>query len=232
MRGARLAAIIAWSVLAVLLGFASAVAQTHRVAPLTVAEERVLKPKDSFKECDTCPEMVVVPAGSFTMGSHDSEPQISPTNGPQFSEGERPPHKVTFARQFATGKFAVTFDECDACVAVGGCNGYRPNDQGWDRGKRPVINVNWNDASAYVEYLSRKTGKSYRLLSEAEREYVTRAGTSNPFGCRALAYGIFRFYCYVTRRFSTRNLPDARAPESEVALKTTKPAICDCPASW
>ena len=88
---------------------------------------------------------------------------------------------MTFARQFAVGKFAVTFDEWDACVADGGCNGYKPSDQGWGRGKRPVIRVNWDDAKAYVAWLSRKTGKTYRLLSEAEREYVTRAGTTTPF---------------------------------------------------
>ncbi len=63
----------------------------------------------------------------------------------------------------------------------GGCGGYRPDDGGWGRGDRPVINVSWNDAKAYVAWLSRKTGKTYRLLSESEREYVTRAGTATPF---------------------------------------------------
>jgi formylglycine-generating enzyme required for sulfatase activity len=76
---------------------------------------------------------------------------------------------------------AVTFDEWDACVADGGCNGYKPNDEGWGRGRLPVINVSWSDAKAYVAWLSRKTGKSYRLLSEAEREYIARAGTTTPF---------------------------------------------------
>ena len=71
----------------------------------------------------------------------------------------------------------------DACVAAGGCNGYKPGDQGWGR-RRPVINVSWDDAKAYVAWLSRATGKPYRLLSEAEREYVTRAGTTTPFWWR------------------------------------------------
>jgi formylglycine-generating enzyme required for sulfatase activity len=137
--------------------------------PLTPGEERALKPKDAFKECDACPEMVVVPAGSFTMGSPESEAQRGSDEGPQ--------RRVTFTRQFAVGKFSVTFDEWDACVADGGCNRYRPLDQGWGRDRRPVINVSWDDAQAYVAWLSRKTGKTYRLLSEAEWEYAARART-------------------------------------------------------
>jgi formylglycine-generating enzyme required for sulfatase activity len=75
----------------------------------------------------------------------------------------------------------VTFDEWDACAADGGCNGYKPSDANWGRGRRPVIYVSWDDAKAYVAWLSKKSGKIYRLLSEAEREYVTRAGTTTPF---------------------------------------------------
>lgn len=69
----------------------------------------------------------------------------------------------------------------DVCARDGGCGGLVPDDKGWGRGDRPVINVSWNDAKAYVAWLSKKTGASYRLLSEAEREYVTRAGTTTPF---------------------------------------------------
>src|SRR6516164_3184308 len=148
-------------------------ADHEAAAPLSAAEERVLMPKDSFKECAQCPGMVVVPAGSFTMGSPDSEEGRIEEEGPQ--------HRVTFGKAFGVGRFAVTFEEWDACVADGGCNGYKPSDEGWGRGRRPAINVSWDDARAYVGWLSRKTGRTYRLLSEAEREYVTPAGTTTPF---------------------------------------------------
>ena len=141
--------------------------------PLTLAEEQALKSKDSFRECPQCPESVVVPASSFTMGA--------PSGEARSTNDERPQRNVSIARPFAVGRYAVTFDEWDACVADGGCGGYRPDDRGWGRGKRPVINVSWHDAKSYVEWISRKTGKTYRLLSESEREYVTRAGTTTPF---------------------------------------------------
>ncbi|MGO9486846.1 MAG: SUMF1/EgtB/PvdO family nonheme iron enzyme [Rhodomicrobium sp.] len=128
---------------------------------------------ESFKDCPHCPEMVVVPSGSFTMGSPENEPEREKDEGPQ--------HKVTITEPFAVGRFAVTLAEWDACAQDGGCGGYKPSDQGWGRGKMPVINVSWNDAQAYVKWLSEKTGRQYRLLSEAEREYVTRAGTKTPF---------------------------------------------------
>jgi formylglycine-generating enzyme required for sulfatase activity len=128
---------------------------------------------ESFKDCPECPEMVVVPAGSFVMGSPESEPDRFESEGPQ--------HKVTIAKPFAVGKFAVTFAEWDGCVADGGCGGHEPGDEGWGRGNRPVINVSWDHAQAYVAWIKKKTGKEYRLLSEAEREYVTRAGTTTPF---------------------------------------------------
>jgi formylglycine-generating enzyme required for sulfatase activity len=89
--------------------------------------------------------------------------------------------RVSIPAPFAVGKYAVTFDEWDTCLADGGSNGYKPLDCEWGRGKRPVISVNWDDTKAYTAWLSRRTGKTYRLLSEAEREYVTRAGTTTPF---------------------------------------------------
>ena len=133
----------------------------------------VLEAGDVFQDCDACPEMVVVPAGLFMMGSPASEEERSDDEGPV--------HQVTFEQPFAVGKYEVTFAEWDACVAGGGCNGYRPNDKGWGRGRQPVINVSWKDAQAYVRWLSEETGEAYRLLSEAEWEYVARAGTTTRY---------------------------------------------------
>jgi formylglycine-generating enzyme required for sulfatase activity len=87
---------------------------------------------------------------------------------------------VTLARPFAVGKYAVTFDEWDACVAAGGCT-HKPGDRGWGRGRQPVIDVSWQDAQAYVSWLAKKTGQPYRLLSEAEWEYAARAGTTTRY---------------------------------------------------
>ncbi len=145
-------------------------------APLPPAQERALKPGDTFQECAKCPVMMVVPAGTFTMGAPATDPRSNDNEGPQ--------HQVRIASQFAVGLFALTFAEWDACVADGGCHGHRPADQGFGRALRPVINVSWIDAKAYVAWLSRKTGKAYRLLSEAEYEYSARAGstTAYPWG--------------------------------------------------
>jgi formylglycine-generating enzyme required for sulfatase activity len=122
-----------------------------------------------FRDCADCPQMVVIPAGEFTMGS------------PAAEQGAEAQHRVTIAAPFAVSKFEITFDEWDACIAGGGCAGYRPDDQGWGRGQLPAINISWEDAKTYVTWLSRKTGKPYRLLSEAEWEYAARAGTTTPY---------------------------------------------------
>jgi formylglycine-generating enzyme required for sulfatase activity len=174
----RLVTVLVWVLPTLVLGLELGHAETRRaetlgVYPLTADKERALKPKDVFKECDACPQMLVAPPGRFMMGSPETEES--------HLDPEEPQHLVTFAQPFAVGAFAVTVDEWDACVADGGCDGYRPSDQGWGRGRRPVINVSWHDAKAYVEWLSRKTGRTYRLLSEAEREYAARAGTTTPF---------------------------------------------------
>jgi formylglycine-generating enzyme required for sulfatase activity len=122
------------------------------------------RPGDVFKDCDDCPEMVVVPAGEFRMGD------LSGGGG-----DEKPVHAVRIGYVLAVGRFEVTYSEWDACVAGGSCGGYRPDSNFGLRGWHPVANISWNDAKSYVGWLSRWTGKAYRLLSEAEWEYVARA---------------------------------------------------------
>ena len=125
-------------------------------------------PKDAFRDCAACPEMVAVPAGVFIMGSPPIEQGRNPDEGPQ--------RKVTFAQPFAAGKYEVTFAQWDTCVAEAGCM-HKPGDNNWGRGKRPVINVSWNDAQQFVSWLTKKASTRYRLMTEAEWEYAARGTT-------------------------------------------------------
>jgi formylglycine-generating enzyme required for sulfatase activity len=111
--------------------------------------------------------MAAVASGSFEMGSNDAS-------------YEKPIHRVTIAKPFAIGRREVTFAEWDACVAAGGCT-YRPDDRGWGRGDRPVIDVSWNDAKTFIAWLSQRTGQKYRLPTEAEWEYAAHAGTTTAY---------------------------------------------------
>jgi formylglycine-generating enzyme required for sulfatase activity len=167
-----LAAVIAWWNQAWLRERVYAAGNVHALA---AAQEQTLAAKQSFKECTDCPEMVVVPAGSFVMGSPGNEPGHKPSEAPQ--------HKVTIANAFAVSKFELTFAGWDACAAHGDCDP-RISDGGFGRNAQPVINVTWNDARQYAAWLSDITGKPYRLLSEAEYEYAARAGsqTAYPWG--------------------------------------------------
>ena len=143
---------------------------------VTLAEAEqlaTLVPGATFRDCDACPEMVVVPAGSFMMGSPAHE------DGRYDEEG--PVHRVTIPAPFAVGKYEVTFAEWDACAVAEFCSEYRPDDEGWGRNRRPVINVSWREAIQYVQWLSHITGKHYRLLSEAEWEYAARAGSQTRY---------------------------------------------------
>ncbi len=160
--------------------------------PVAVGKSPCIKPGSggSFRDCPECPEMVVAPSGSFTMGSPAGEPGRETSEGPQ--------HQVAIAEPFAVGRFTVTRGEYETFVRETN----HPMDKGcftwvgswkFDSGKdyhapgfpqsdgHPVVCVNWDDAKAYAAWLSQKTGKNYRLLTEAEFEYVARAGTRTPF---------------------------------------------------
>ena len=124
-----------------------------------------------FRDCDVCPEMIPLAGGTFQMGSPPDEAGRFDWEGPR--------HAVTVP-PFALAKHEVTFEQFDACVDAGGCPN-RPADAGWGRRDRPVVDVSWHDAHAYVAWLAEVTGEPYRLPSEAEWEFAARAGTDTRF---------------------------------------------------
>lgn len=131
-------------------------------------------PGTTFQQCADCPSMVIVPAGTFMMGSPEDEPGRHP------KEIEGPMHSVTIPNAFAVGQFEITFREWDACFAAGGC-AQNPQDRGWGRGNRPVIYVSWFDIQQYLQWLNNITGQTYRLLTESEWEFVARAGSKTAY---------------------------------------------------
>jgi len=146
------------------------------------------KPGEKFRDCRNCPEMIVIPAGTFTMGSTASDPE---------HRDNEPLQKITIPRSFAVGVTEVTWDQWEACVRDRFCDGLavdnalrtrengepNPDFQDWGRGTRPLVGISWFDAQAFVGWLNSKTGSddTYRLLSDAEWEYVARAGTTTAY---------------------------------------------------
>ena len=125
----------------------------------------------AIRDCPQCPEMVLIQAGAFEMGSTE------------MFDFEAPVHQVSIRKPFYIGRREVTFEEWDACIAEGGCK-QRPDDRGLGRARRPAIDLDWDDAKGYTAWLSQKTGHTYRLPTESEWEYAARAGstTTYPWG--------------------------------------------------
>jgi formylglycine-generating enzyme required for sulfatase activity len=150
------------------LQYARASVWPHVLSP---DSERLLKLGDSFRDCapdaDVCQDMIVLPKGEYWMGLPENE-----SNG-----DEVPRHRVKIDYALAVGKFDVTWEAWDRCVDLGGCSKV-PHDAGFGHKGYPLINVNWYEAKAYVDWLARVTGKPYRLLTEAEWEFAARGVTS------------------------------------------------------
>jgi formylglycine-generating enzyme required for sulfatase activity len=139
----------------------------HVADALRHIDDLTLRPGKTFRDCEDCPLMVVVPALTYWQGSDDAS---------QSALGmEKPRRQVTIQKPFAVGVYEGTMVEWDRCVADQGCSA-QPPDNGWGRGDRPVMMVSWNEAGEYVNWLSESTGQNYRLPSESEWEYFARAG--------------------------------------------------------
>jgi sulfatase modifying factor 1 len=178
-----------------LLGRGSTDPAASLTAKVSVAPVVVQSPRPTFKDCSVCPEMVELPAGEFTMGSPADEVGRKQVEGPQ--------RRVTIAKRFALGKFEITIEQFAAFVAETGLAAgntcqvlmkFEGAKELWSRpqalflqpgfevkGSHPAVCVSGHDAQAYAAWLRRRTGKPYRLPTEAEWEYAARAGTTTPF---------------------------------------------------
>lgn len=140
---------------------ATAAAAAAATAPATTARGGELR------DCPTCPVLIALSPGGFTMGSSTSDP------------AERPPHHVNIGQPFAIGKYEVTVEQWNACADASACPKIGTN--GSEAKNAPIRDVSWDDAQQYVAWLSKSTGKSYRLPTEAEWEFAARGGTSSAY---------------------------------------------------
>ncbi len=147
---------------------APAQAQVAAITPPTSAKDLAsLDPLAIFRDCDDCPEMVVLPPGSFIMGDDQGD------------KTQRPARNITIGRGFAIGRFEITVDQWRACLGAGSCSDLPALDE--FSGNSPVRNVSWDDAGQYAAWLGQITGRAYRLPSEAEWEYAARGGTRTTY---------------------------------------------------
>lgn len=149
-------------------------------------DARPVNPPATFRDCPgDCPEMVMLPGGSFMMGSSPHRREKLTLELGAFFQNEGPLRAVTIEKPFAVGIYEVSWAEWGKCVDSGGCDGEAPEatggDNGWGKSDRPVMEVSWHHAQTYLRWLSQKTGHQYRLLTEAEWEYAASAHSETNF---------------------------------------------------